>query len=271
MYQGGPASDRPDVPKASERTGKASTVTSREVDAAGEGQHAPDPPPAAVAVFGAALGTAVEYGRMLAGPGVHRGLIGPHEVVRIWDRHLLNCAVVAELVPEGATVCDIGSGAGLPGIALAIARPDLRVILLEPLLRRSSFLRECVDALGLDRLTVDRGRAEERAGQIRVDVATARAVAPLPRLAGWALPLLRPGGELLALKGQSVEEELSGAEPDLRRLGAADWSIVRVGSGTVDPPTTVVRVRSASSVRTRAGEPSRRQHRRRRDARGRRP
>ena len=142
-----------------------------------------------------------------------RGLIGPRETERLWDRHLLNCAVVAELLPERGVLVDIGSGAGLPGVVLAMLRPSLQVILLEPLLRRSAFLEECVAELGLSNATVVRARAEEKAAaHIEADIATARAVAPLDRLVGWAARLLRPGGELLAIKGQSAEEELAAAQ-----------------------------------------------------------
>jgi 16S rRNA (guanine527-N7)-methyltransferase len=214
-------------------------------------------PPQARACFGSRIELAEEYARLLAGPGVERGLIGPREVERLWDRHILNCAVVAELVAEGAAVCDVGSGAGLPGLALAIARPDLTIALLEPLLRRTVFLTEAVDRLELERVSVVRGRAEEHAGQMSVDVVTARAVAPLERLAGWALPLLRPGGELLALKGDSAPAELRAAGAELRRLGAEEWSIVQVGVQVVRPPTTVVRIRAGHAHSTGSGRGSR--------------
>ena len=165
---------------------------------------------------------------LLADAGVKRGLIGPREVPRLWERHLLNCAVLSEVVPEGVTVCDVGSGAGLPGIPLALVRPDLKITLLEPLLRRTNFLQEVVELLGLDHVTVVRGRAEEVLGKLPpVHVVTARAVAPLDRLAGWGVPLLRPYGEMLALKGDTAEEELEerprGAEQARRGgdLGAA--------------------------------------------------
>jgi 16S rRNA (guanine527-N7)-methyltransferase len=193
-------------------------------------------PPQARTVFGPAVDAAVEYARLLATEGAVRGLIGPREVPRLWDRHLLNSAAIASLVPAGARVVDVGSGAGLPGIPLALARPDLTVTLLEPLARRVAFLAECVDRLGLDRVTVVRGRAEE--GPIRrelggADVVTARAVAPLDRLAGWCLPLLRPGGLLLAMKGSTAAEELAAAGA---LAGAADALVTQAG----DPPATVI-------------------------------
>lgn len=211
----------------------------------------PQPPEAARRLFGERLAQARRYVDMLAGPGVVRGLLGPREVPRLWDRHILNCAVVAELVPHGSIVVDVGSGAGLPGIVLAILRPDLRITLLEPLLRRTTFLQECVDELDLRNVRVLRGRAEEFAGHLAADVVTARAVAPLNRLAGWCLPLVREGGEMLAVKGSSAQEELQAAERELTRLGAVDWSVAHVGSEFVDPPTTVVRVRAGRGVQER--------------------
>jgi len=200
-------------------------------------------PSGAVAVFGGALDQARRYAELLATDGVARGLIGPRETARLWDRHLLNCAVVAELVPEQGELVDIGSGAGLPGIVLAMLRPSLDVILLEPLLRRSVFLEECVAELGLSNATVVRARAEEKAAaHISADIATARAVAPLGRLAGWAAGLLRPGGQLLAIKGQSAEEELTAARPVLSRLGVRGAEVLQAGHDKVISATTVVRV-----------------------------
>ncbi|WP_308165823.1 16S rRNA (guanine(527)-N(7))-methyltransferase RsmG [Actinomadura sp. NEAU-AAG7] len=193
-------------------------------------------------VFGDALPIAERYAAFLADAGVERGLIGPREVDRLWERHLINCAVVAEAIPDGAQVVDVGSGAGLPGIVLAIVRPDLRVTLLEPLLRRTTFLNECVELLGLPNVEVRRARAEEVVEEFSMDVATARAVAPLDRLAKWALPLLRPGGELLALKGERAAAELEEARPVLKRFGVRTTELLQVGRGMVDPPTTLVRV-----------------------------
>ncbi len=186
------------------------------------------------------------YAEILAEAGVERGLIGPREVGRLWDRHLLNCAVVAEpvtcIVPEGSLVGDLGSGAGLPGLVWAIARPDLRIVLIEPLLRRSTFLQEAVDRLGLrDQVTVWRGRGEDAPGTISpLDVVTARAVAPLDRLLGWTTPLLRPGGSLALLKGSSAAEEVVQAQPTATALGITGLRVEQVGVGIVDPPTTVV-------------------------------
>jgi 16S rRNA (guanine527-N7)-methyltransferase len=192
-------------------------------------------------VFGDAFSVAERYTEFLAGAGVERGLIGPREVERLWDRHVLNCAMLSELVPADATLIDVGSGAGLPGVVLAILRTDLSVTLLEPLLRRTVFLQECVDLLELPNVTVRRARAEEVVGEYAADVVTARAVAPLERLAGWALPLLRPDGELLALKGERAAVELEEAQPVLEKLGVRAAEVLHVGRGKVDPPTTVVR------------------------------
>lgn len=202
----------------------------------------PAPPDAAVALFGPALALVRQYGELLAGPGVERGLIGPREVDRLWERHLMNCAAVAELIPEGSHVVDVGSGAGLPGIVLAATRADLRVTLLEPLLRRTVFLDECLDALELDNAEVLRGRAEEWAGRMGADVVTARAVAPMDRLIGWCLPLLRRGGRMLALKGDSAVEELATVEPELSRLGAAQWGVADVGEQLGNAATRVIRI-----------------------------
>jgi 16S rRNA (guanine527-N7)-methyltransferase len=191
-------------------------------------------------VFGSALPRAQEFAGMLATRGVSRGLIGPHEVPRLWDRHLLNCAVVAELIDSRpATLVDIGSGAGLPGIVLAMLRPKVSVILLEPMERRCRFLTDCVAELGLDNASVLRARAQDAV--LRADVATARALAPLDRLAELAVGLVRPGGMVLAIKGQTAADELKKARPVLKRLGVRGAKVVRAGQGKVDPATTVVR------------------------------
>jgi 16S rRNA (guanine527-N7)-methyltransferase len=205
------------------------------------------PPGAGAGLFGERLPLARRYAEHLASTGVERGLIGPHEAPRIWERHVLNCAVVAELVPDGARLVDIGSGAGLPGIPLALVRPDLTIVLVEPLARRVEWLEEVVADLGLD-VRVDRGRAEETAVRRRwegADVVTARAVAPLARLAGWALPLLRPGGTLMAVKGASAPAEVERDAAEIRRRGGGPPSVVRCGAGVVDPPTTVVVIERA--------------------------
>ncbi len=214
----------------------------------------PDAPPQARELFGPAIGLAERYAGLLAGPGVERGLIGPAEAVRLWDRHLINCAVVAELVPRPATLVDLGSGAGLPGIVLGILLPDVQVTLLEPMARRVLFLEECVRELGLPNVVVRRGRAEDVAGELAADVVTARAVAPLDRLAGLALGLVRPGGLVLAIKGAGAAQEVARATPVLRRLGARDVAVVTVGGGPAGPVATVVRF-TAGPVRGKTSRP----------------
>ncbi|AMM09680.1 Ribosomal RNA small subunit methyltransferase G [Streptomyces albidoflavus] len=213
-----------------------------------EAAELPEAPAVAREVFGERFPDAVRYAELLADAGVRRGLIGPREVPRLWERHLLNCAVLSEAIDEGVSVCDVGSGAGLPGIPLALVRPDLTITLLEPLLRRTTFLTEVVELLGLDHVTVVRGRAEEVLGKLPpVHAVTARAVAPLERLAGWGVPLLRPYGEMLALKGDTAEEEVKAASAALSKLGAVSTSVVQVGEGIVDPLSTVVRVEVGES------------------------
>lgn len=221
----------------------------------------PAPPRAAEAVFGDRLDLAGRYAQQLAADGVVRGLIGPREVVRLWDRHLLNSAVLTELLPEGARVVDVGSGAGLPGIPMAIRRSDLRVDLLEPMQRRTDFLAEVVDSLGLGaEVRVIRGRAEE-AGVIdevgSADWVVARAVAPLDRLVKWCLPLLSSGGRLLALKGASAADEVAEHSAALRRLGAVAEGVTEVGGTYLAEPARVVVVQrnaGRATQRTKRGK-----------------
>lgn len=203
------------------------------------------PPAGAEAVFGARLPTAEHYVDWLADAGIERGVIGPREVPRLWERHVLNCAVVSELIDADESVVDIGSGAGLPGVALAIARPDLDIVLVEPMGRRVDFLRETVSLLGLESVSVKRVRAEDFVPAQRFDVAVARAVAKLSQLASWSAPLLRPGGRLLALKGRSVHDELRAAAA-LRRAGATSWTVETVGEDVIDPATVVAVVTMTS-------------------------
>ncbi len=188
------------------------------------------------------LELAARYAALLATEGVVRGLIGPREAPRLWDRHLLNCAVLADLVPADATLCDVGTGAGLPGIVLAIARPDLTITLVEPLLRRTTFLTEVVDALSLARVTVHRGRADSLHGQAQFDAVTSRAVAPLGRLLDWSMPLVAPAGALVAMKGSSAAEEVETAAADLDRWGCAPPTVHVLGEGVAASPTYAVRV-----------------------------
>lgn len=202
-------------------------------------------------LFGARMTHARDYAHLLATDGVERGLIGPREVPRLWDRHLGNCAVLAPLLPAGGSVADVGSGAGLPGLVLAIARPDIRVTLIEPLLRRTTFLLEAVAALALTNVVVHRARAENV--DERFDVVASRAVAPLTRLATWCVPLLRDTGAVLAIKGASAGTELAGAEDHLRHLGARSWDILVVGTGLLSVPTTVVRIEGSTGGRSRSG------------------
>jgi 16S rRNA (guanine527-N7)-methyltransferase len=215
-------------------------------------------PPIAETFFGANLERAQRFAEVLAGAGVERGLLGPREIDRVWDRHLLNSAAVAELLDHGERVADIGSGAGLPGIPLALARPDLRLTLIEPMLRRSEFLREVVDELGID-VTVVRGRAEEPAVRQRVgemDAVVSRAVAPLDKLTKWSMPLLRVDGRMLAIKGERAEEEMDQHRRVMASLGATDERVMRCGTGLVNPPVSVVVARRGKP--TPATRPSRR-------------
>jgi 16S rRNA (guanine527-N7)-methyltransferase len=203
---------------------------------------APAPPPEALAVFGPLLPAAEEYVGLLAGAGVAQGLLGPREVPRLWGRHVLNCAAIAELVPRPATLVDLGSGAGLPGVVLALLLPDVEVTLLERMERRAEFLQECIRVLDLPNAQVRCGQAEDLAGKLGADVVTARAVAPMERLAGLALGLARPGGLVLAIKGAGAPQEVAKARRVLGRLGVRDVSVLRAGAGNAEPSATVVRL-----------------------------
>ncbi|WP_424347817.1 16S rRNA (guanine(527)-N(7))-methyltransferase RsmG [Kocuria sp. CH-021] len=199
---------------------------------------------AAERLFGERLPLAEHYVAHLASSGIVRGLIGPREVPRLWSRHVLNCAVVEECIPQDARVADVGSGAGLPGLCLALARPDLRITLIEPLERRVQWLDEVVADLGLSNVRVLRARAEQAKEEVgEVDVVTARAVSALVGLVDITLPLLRGTGELLALKGRSAADEVRRAQKKLDRLGARSTEIVTAGQELLEEPTTVVRVR----------------------------
>jgi 16S rRNA (guanine527-N7)-methyltransferase len=203
----------------------------------------PEPRPAvATQLFGDRVEQAERFAAHLCTTGVEWGLIGPREVPRIWSRHILNCAIVSELMPPDASVIDVGSGAGLPGLALLLARPDLRMTLVEPFERRTEWLSMVAADLGLD-VRIVRARAEEVDGAESAALVTARAVAPLERLARWGLPLVDPGGELLAIKGRTAQQEVDSSLKHLRRLGATDVSVVQCGVGVLETPTTVVRVR----------------------------
>lgn len=222
----------------------------------------PPAPQSAQGVFPSGALAAIErYAELLATEGVVRGLIGPREVPRLWERHLLNSMALAPGVPLGARVADVGSGAGLPGLVLAIGRPDLSMTLVEPLLRRTTFLQEVVDELGLAHVTVRRARAEELHGEVRFDVVTSRAVAPLGRLLGWCMPLTQPEGCVLALKGSRAAEEVDAVRPLLGRHGWAAPELVEIGPGGVTAaPVDAVPAGEASTVRAvrvRWADPSR--------------
>lgn len=209
----------------------------------------PDVPSAGLlgAVFGGRVEAACSYAELLATRGVEWGVVGPREVGRIWSRHVLNSVAVAPLIQDGATVVDVGSGAGLPGIPVALARPDLAVSLLEPLERRAEFLTLAVAELGLsDRVEVVRGRAEEQRGRTWA-VVTCRAVAPLGRLVTWTGPLFVPHGELLAIKGESAPTEVARAAKELshRRLQA---EVLIVRAHPESEPTRVIRVAARRAV-----------------------
>ena len=224
---------------------------------------APPAPQAAADLFGERLGVARAYAGLLAVQGVERGLIGPREVERLWDRHILNSAAVGELIEVGERVVDIGSGAGLPGVPLAIARPDLTVALVEPKLRRTDFLSEVASVLDLP-VEVLRGRAEEAEILDRVggaDVVVSRAVADLDKLARWSLPLLRPGGRMLALKGDRAEDEVAEWGESLSRRGASRVEVMRCGADYLDPPTTVVVAVRGKALSPRDKRPSGREAR----------
>ncbi|MEC5199502.1 16S rRNA (guanine527-N7)-methyltransferase [Arthrobacter sp. PL16] len=207
---------------------------------------APEPSPAELAaarsVFGQHVDSARAFVGHLSSSGIERGLLGPREVPRLWGRHVLNCAVVANLMSSDSTVVDVGSGAGLPGLAIAIARPDLHLHLVEPLERRVTWLAEVIDDLSLTNVTVHRARAEQVIGDIAGDYVTARAVSALTTLAGWTIPLSKPGGAVLAIKGRSAAEEIEKARKVIRKLGGGTPEIVTVGADVLEEPTTVVRI-----------------------------
>lgn len=213
--------------------------------------------PAAEHYFGTRLELAQRYAARLATDGVVRGLIGPREVPRIWERHLLNSAALVEVLPSGATVIDVGSGAGLPGVVLGIARPDLELVLVEPLLRRTTFLDEVVRELELTRVRVLRARAEDAVDECApADAVVSRAVAPLDRLARWCLPLAAVGGRVLAMKGASAAEEVATHQEAVRRIGGGSPVVLTCGAEWLSAAVTVVEVvreRRAGAPRTGRG------------------
>jgi 16S rRNA (guanine527-N7)-methyltransferase len=210
-------------------------------------------PPAAESLFGTELARAIRYAELLAEHGVKRGLIGPREVDRLWDRHLLNSAVIGEVVPRGTRMIDLGSGAGLPGVPLAIARPDLVITLLEPMARRVEWLGYVARTLGVD-VTVVRGRAEDPAIKRQIggaDVVVARTVAPLAKLCEWGLPLLRSGGQLVAVKGARAADEVTRDRLAIGRAGGGEPRIEICGRNVLDDPATVVVVDRVDGHRAR--------------------
>ncbi|HET9137832.1 16S rRNA (guanine(527)-N(7))-methyltransferase RsmG [Actinophytocola sp.] len=210
-------------------------------------------PPGARDVFGGGLARAERYAALLAEHGVQRGLIGPREVERLWDRHLLNSAVLGELLPRTGRVVDLGSGAGLPGVPLALAAPDLTITLLEPMARRVEWLEYVATTLELG-VTVVRGRAEEPAIRRQLagtEFVVARAVAPLAKLCEWALPLLDTGGCLLAMKGASAADEVTRDREPVARLGGGEPKITSCGANVMRDPTTVVIVEKVGGPRAR--------------------
>lgn len=212
--------------------------------------------PTAERLLGDRLELAERFVALLAEQGPERGLIGPREVERLWERHLLNCALMVDGIrdaqPDATTLADVGSGAGLPGVVIAIARPDLQVTLIETMQRRTTWLEEVDAELGLG-LEVVRARAEDLHGSRSFDVVTARAVAALDKLARWTLPLVADGGSLLAMKGSSAADEVEKSHKVLSRLGGEDPTISLYGVGEVEVPTTVVQVRRRAKA-TRKGD-----------------
>lgn len=198
-------------------------------------------PPSVEELFPDVWGQLALYAQVLADEGEKRGLIGPRELPRLWSRHILNCTAINEFIPEGAKVADIGSGAGLPGIVLAITRPDVHVTLVEPMERRIDWLYDVNEVLGLENVWIVRARAEELHDQDEFEVVTARAVAALDKLMRWTMPLVAEGGRLVALKGERAQEEVDAALKVRRKFKVADTQVQEVPSLTEgEPPTRVV-------------------------------
>ena len=214
----------------------------------------PPTPRAAKDVFGEHVTLAERYVALLGDTGIAHGLIGPREAPRLWDRHVLNCAVVAPYFSDNSTVIDLGSGAGLPGLVFAIARPDLTLHLVEPLARRCRWLEAAVAELGLTNVVIHNARAEGVVGVLRAPYVTARAVARIDALARWSFPLLEANGRLVALKGQSAQQELAQEEASLKRLGAVETGVTTFGAGVLEPPTQVMTIRVGTQPQP--GKPS---------------
>jgi len=195
------------------------------------------------AYFGASFEKVSAFHAMLAEHGEERGLIGPRELGRLWNRHILNSAAVVRYLPARGTIVDVGSGAGLPGIVIAAMLPDAEVVLIEPMERRCAWLDEVVETVGLPNVTVRRGRADEYAGAIEADAVTSRAVASLSKLVRWSFPLVAVGGELVVLKGRNVRDEIEPARKALRSFGASEPEIVEATTIDGTESTTVLRSR----------------------------
>lgn len=199
-------------------------------------------PAIAAELFGDRIDVAQAFTADLAQYGEERGLIGPLELERLWSRHVVNSVLVAPLLRPGR-VGDVGSGAGLPGLVLAIARPDVHLVLIEPMERRTDWLTEEADRLGLDNVTVTRGRAEDVVPEPQLDQVTARAVSALGKLIPLCVPLLRPGGELIFLKGARVQDEIDAADKAIRKAKLRDVEVIVLGEGIVPEVTRVFRAR----------------------------
>ena len=198
-------------------------------------------PAVAARIFGAGIDQARAYAAALARDGETYGLLGPREYPKLWTRHILNSAVVAELVSPGQTVGDVGSGAGLPGIPMAIAQPEAEFVLIEPMERRSDWLKQQVEELGLKNVRVLRARAEE-VGEV-FDVVTARAVKALPQLLQMCVPMTKNGGEIIALKGEKAQLEIDDSKRLMKKLGIESFEIVFTGAHFLEEPTRVVRTK----------------------------
>ncbi|MGJ1427646.1 16S rRNA (guanine(527)-N(7))-methyltransferase RsmG [Clavibacter sepedonicus] len=201
-------------------------------------------PPIAASLFGVRMPVAREFASQLGSRGEELGLIDPLEPPRLWSRHIINSVLVAPLLNPGV-VGDIGTGAGLPGLVLAIARPDVDFVLIEPMERRVAWLEEQVAHLGLDNVQVRRARAEDVANEISLDQVTARAVSAFSKLIPLTVPLVKTGGELVLMKGANAEREVEAASRAIRKHHLEDVEVITLGAGQVDEVTRVIRARVA--------------------------
>lgn len=201
--------------------------------------------------FGDAWGAVSAFHQLLVDEGELRGLVGPREVSRLWERHLLNSAAVVPFLPQAGLIVDVGSGAGLPGIVVAAMRPRATVVLVEPMERRVAWLHDAVERTGLTNVQVRRARAQELDGALEADAVTARAVAALEKLYGWTAPLVRDGGKILAMKGARAAEELAAAAKVMRALGLVDGQVHEATTIDGTEPTRVVSAVRGRSPRVR--------------------